>query len=261
MRPSRPLAALVAALLAFELAGCAHRTPITIPPEAKPDPGTLSLAIARQTPDVILQRPGTVGAKEGAKEGAKAGALAPLTPGFVIVREVGDPRAILFGLMLLGAGVALAPVGAGVGAVVGALTAPSSDEVEQSAAALQRAFADADVPRMLTARIIDAGGPRPIMAAADPDSPAADTVLALDALEISLTSKTPGGRGSLRLRMSMHGTLRRASGGEELGTWAWEHEGRKASFVEWGADDARMFRAELERAQRSLAAQVIKDVY
>jgi hypothetical protein len=260
----RPLAALMATLLILELTGCAHRAPAPITtPEPKPDPGAVGLAIAQQSPDATIQRPGTVGARHGAKEGAKTGALAPLVPGFVVVKEVGgDLRALLVGLMLLGAGVVLAPLGAGVGAAVGALTAPSQDKVEGSAEAIQRAFADANFPDALTYWIIEAGGQRPIVPIADPGSPATDTWLELDTPWVSLTSKDPKDwRPDLRLRVTVHGKLLRASDGEELGAWLWEHEGPKATFLQWGENDARMFRAELERAGRALAAQVIRDVY
>jgi len=258
----RPLAALVAALLVLELAGCARRTPISWPPEQKYDPGTVGLAITKQGPDATFQRPGTIGAGPGAKHGARTGAVVPLVPGMVVTEYGGDARVVIFGLMLLGAGAILAPVGAGVGAAVGALTAPSKDAVDQNTAALERAFTGANLSDALTLWIIEAAGQRPIVPAVDPDSPAVDTLLELESLHVSLTSKdSTDMRPGLRLRMSIHGKLVRALDGEELGAWSWEQRGAKATFFEWGKDDARMLRAELERAGRALAAQVIRDLY
>jgi hypothetical protein len=256
---------MAAAILVLELVGCAHRAPVYViaPPKTKPDPGTVGLTIPPEGPEVILQRPATVGAGQGAKEGAKAGALAPLVPGAVVVgKSGGDYHAFVFGLALLAAGVVLAPAGAGVGAAVGALTAPSKNEVERSAAALERALADANLPNVLTWWIIDAGGQRPIIHAADLGGPNLDTLLEIDTPRVVLESKDPiAWRPNLRLRVYMAGRLLRASDHEELGAWSWEYAGPKATLSEWSGDDARLFRAELERAGRALATQVINDVY
>ena len=181
----------VAAVLVLGPVGCAHRAPVpAAPPEPKPDAGTVGLVIPPGPYSPNCQRPGTVGAGEGSKEGAKTGAMVPFVPGVAVIavglEARGDPRgavaALFTGLAMLGAGLALAPVGAGVGAAVGAIAAPSRDEVERSAAALERALADADLPEALTSWIIEAGGPRPIVSVADPAGPAVDTFLELDAM-------------------------------------------------------------------------------
>jgi hypothetical protein len=258
MRSMHAPAALMAAILLVGLAGCADRAPIPIAaPEPKPDRGTVGLTIAQQGPDATFQRPGAVGVGQGAKEGAKTGALVPLVPGIAVV-ATGNP----YGVLLLGAGAVLAPLGAGVGAAIGALTAPSKDKVERSAAALERALADANLSEALTFLIIEAGGQQPIVHAADPRGPAIDTLLVLDTPQVSLASNVPTDwRPDLRLRVSLRGKLLRASDREELGAWSWEHIGRKATLFEWSENDARLFRAELEHAGRALAAQVIHDVY
>jgi hypothetical protein len=164
--------------------------------------------------------------------------------------------------MLLGAGVVLAPVGAGIGAAVGAIVTPPNDEVEQSAAALERALADAELSYSLAGWIIDAAGRRPIVSMADPAAPAVDTRLEIDMPSVLLTSKDPNDWSpALRLRVSIRARLLRASDGETLRAFAWEHEGPKATLLRWGKDDARLFRAELDRAGRALAAQVVADLY
>jgi len=145
---------------------------------------------------------------------------------------------------------------------LGALTVPSEDKVERNEAMLERALADASLPDALTFWIMEAGGHRPIFFGGDPDGPAVVTLLALDAPQVSLTSRDPTvWRPGLRLRVSTRAPPLRASDGLELGAWFWEHEGLKATFFEWDANDAKLQRQELERASRALAAQVIRDVY
>jgi len=264
VRGARALATLLAGVLALELSGCSHRAPTPIlAPEPRPDAGAVGLTIAQQGPDSTFQRPGVVGADHGAKKGAKVGAFAPLMPGLAVLSAAtADARVAMFGLALLVAGVVVAPAGAGVGAAVGALTAPSRDTVERTEAALARALDAASFSDTLAYRIMEAGGERPIFSAADPEAPPVDTWLALDAVHVLLASNdSTDWKPNLRLRVSLRGRLLRASDGLELGAWSWQHEGRRASFFEWGANDASLFRAELERAGYALAAQVIRDLY
>ena len=272
-RSMRSLAVFVAALLMLGPLGCAHRAALMAPPPfavpvapvPKSDIGTVGLVVQLDFSSSTFQRPGVVGAGEGAKAGAKTGAKAPLLPGLFFIRasmESNYINGLVLGLYLTGAGLVLAPVGAVVGAAAGALAAPSKAEVEQSEAALERAFADINFPDALSAWIIEAGGERQIISVADPAAPAVDTFLKLDSFQVSLASKNPTDwKPGLRLRVALSGKLIRASDGEEIRAWSWEHEGRKADFVDWGKDDARLFRAEFEHAGRALATEIIGDVF
>src|SRR5262249_25589261 len=159
---------------------------------------------------------------------------------------------LIFGLALLAAGVVIAPAGAGVGAAVGAFRAPSAGMVERNEETLARALADASFSDALAYQIVEVGGARPIFFCADPVPAAVATWLALDAAQVLLTSNdSTDWRPDLRLRVSLRGRLLRDSDGGELGAWTWQHEGRQAPLFEWGANDASLFRAELERALRA----------
>jgi hypothetical protein len=243
----RPLAALVALTLTLSSLGCAHRAPtVTVaPPEPKAELGTLGLKPTPGPYTGTFQRPGVIGASGGAKAGALAGAAAPFLPGWVVLKELrGDPRTAIGGLMLLGAGAALAPVGAAVGAAVGAIAAPPAEVVARSAAALERALAEANLEESLPAWIIAAGIERPMVLVAAPDGPVIDTVLELASPRIFLVSDKPADwNPALRLTVRLVGSLTRASDGEPLRTYSWGHEGPSATFVEWAKDDARIFRA------------------
>jgi hypothetical protein len=109
---------------------------------------------------------------------------------------------------------------------------------------------------------VQAGEPRPIFTGGDPGAPAVDTLLVIEMLQVYLTSDDPTDwRPDLRLRVTMQGRLLRASDSLELGAWFWQHEGSEATFFDWGANDDRLLRRELERAGRALAARVIDDLY
>jgi hypothetical protein len=150
MTPRRLLATLLTALLVVEVTGCARRTMPVLAPLPKPDPGAVGLAVAQENPVSTFQRPGVIGAGQGAKEGAKVGAFATIVPGLAILSGArGDARIGVIGLAVLLAGVAIAPAGAGVGAAVGAIKAPSDGEVERIEAALERATADTCFPDAL----------------------------------------------------------------------------------------------------------------
>ncbi len=253
----RPLATLLATVLTLELSGCASTRVPVLAPEPKPDVGTLGMALAPQSADGSFQRPAVVGAGQGAKEGAKVGAMAAVIPGWAVAEggARSDLRFFAIGMALLIVGAAVAPATAGIGAAIGALTAPSEGRVERSEAALDRALVDASLHDTLIFRIMQAGERRPIFSGADP-------VLALDGPQVWLSSGDPTQwRPDLRLRVTVRGRLLGASGGAELGTWTWEHEGRRANFFEWGENDAKLLREELERARRALAVRIVSDLY
>ena len=258
------IAIVLVALVALGPVGCAHRRPeLSTALPNKPVTGTVALVVRSSAPSASFQRPGVVGAGAGAKRGASVGALAPLAPGvFVLKSNPPDARVLLFGLAMLGAGLVLAPVGAGVGATVGAIAAPSGDDVEQTTAALERALIEANLPEVLTAWILEEAGDRPVVAGTDPEIFAADTVLEIGQATVSLLSNdATDWRPSLSLRVTISGTLVRASDGETLGSWTWAHEGGEARLAEWGKDDARRFREELGRAERALTARIVTEVF
>jgi hypothetical protein len=258
------IAIVLVALVALGPIGCAHRRPepIAALPD-KPPTGTVAVVVSSKAAYASFQRPGVVGAGPGAMRGASVGALAPLAPGvFVLTNNLRDARVFLFGLAMLGAGLVLAPVGAGVGATVGAIAAPSGDDVEQTTAALERALTEANLSEVLAAWILEEAGDRPVVAGTDPEIFAADTVLEIGQATVSLLSNdATDWRPRLRLRVMISGTLVRASDGETLGSWTWTHEGGEARLTEWGKDDARRFREELGRAERALTARIVTEVF
>ena len=253
--------------------GCSHRAAVPglslIPLAESPkrlETGTVVLRLAGVGHDRYFQQPGAIGGGQGAKAGASLGAIIPVMLGGAVLKGgPAHPSTLVFGLAALGAGIALAPVGAAAGAAVGALAAPSKEEVEQSTAALERALADLQVPYTLFAQILEAGRAYPIIPppiAVDPDTAPWVSVLELAGPRVSLSSDDPTDwKPKLRLRLIVDAKLVRATDREELDHWSWKHEGREARLVDWGKDDARLFREELERAIRAIAFQAVNDLF
>src|SRR3990172_6734705 len=87
----------------------------------------------------------------------------------------------------------------------------------------QRALADAHLPDALAAWILAAAGQRPVVPGTLADSPAPDTILEVDSMVVTLTSKDPTDwQPGLRLRLSVGGRLVRAWGGGGRGRWGWD---------------------------------------
>jgi len=192
--------------------------------------------------------------------GALVGASVPLMVGGVLAQ--GAARGDRAGLIVAGAGLAVVPVGAALGAGIGALAAPAREEVERGTQLLERAFADLRVSDTLVSQIQEAARPHPILVLSvegcRTPAPAADTVLEIAPPHVSLTSYSASDWiPDLRLRVRVWVRLLRASDGEELGRWWWEHTGSTARLADWIKDDAGLFRAELEDALKAVALRTV----
>ncbi len=255
------------ALVALGLSGCGPALRTTLPPITEPfeneSAGTVALVMSDATLKAKVQPPGIEGPGEGAAAGAGLGGTVPVVVGFGVLRvAISEPRFAVFGLVAAGAGIALSPVGAAVGAAAGALSAPSRAETDRNMAALGRALGDTQVPEAFLGELLEAGHSYrilpPIVEHPDMPAPSVDAFLELEGPWISLTSRDPTDwTPELRLRVRVDAKLVRASDGEELRSWALEHEGRAARLSDWGRDEAQLLRVELARALRSLAIQTV----
>jgi len=230
-------------------------------PIALPPTGNIALVMADIAPIPRFQRPFAVGAAEGAMRGALVGATVPLMFSEVLVQG-GAAHGDRGGLILVGAGLAVIPVGAAIGAGIGALAAPSREEVERGTQLLERAFADMRVSDTLVSQIQEAARSHPILVLSVQGSrspaPAPDTVLEIDAPRVSLTSFSANDWiPDLRLRVGLWVRLLRASDGQELARWWWERSGSTARLADWSKDDAALFRAELEHALETVALRAV----
>jgi hypothetical protein len=285
---SRLVCAVAAALVALASAGCRSGSPLitSLPPLAeeaekppvqtteRPAQRNVTLVMSDAAPDGRIQRPAVAGPLEGAKSGAAIGAMAPIMVASTIgtAGRFNSPEAGIFAVGIFAAGLAVAPVGAGLGAGIGAVMAPTRDAADQGTARLERAFSDMPVSKILVSEFRAAGDARGILfttaARGDSATATADAVLEIGPPRVSLTSKSSGALSpewspDFRLRVVVDVTLVRATGVDETRRWSWwwTHEGEVvAPFWDWSRNDARMFRSELERALRGLALRAVDEL-
>jgi hypothetical protein len=237
-------------------------------------PRNIALVTTDVAPAGRLQRPAVAGPLEGAKTGAAIGAMAPIMVAATI-GTAGRSNSAEAGIVALGifaAGLAVAPVGAGLGAGIGAVMAPTRDEADQATVRLERAFSDMPVSKIFVAELRAAGDARGILfttaARGDWATATADTELEIGPPRVSLAAKptrelSPEWSPGFQLRVVVDVTLVRAAGVDETRRWSWwwTHEGEvAASFWDWSRDDARMFHSELARALRELALRAVDDL-
>lgn len=247
-RPSaKPLALVLA--IPIMCIGCASTEPpapttgrISIE-EARADFGTLAVATVEGIPSVSLGRPVSRG--KGAAEGALIG-LAPL----IIGVELGPGGTFL--------GILLTPLTTIVGTVYGALAGKSSDQVERAAQVLQRAGQATEVQYHLRDLVINKLGREQFggvisVGGADKAKFSVNTVVEVWINEITLVGEGINPRLTLRLS----GDMRVLRTGVETG-YLWVNSwGQKHTLMEWAADDAKIFRAQIAQESEELAQKIV----
>jgi hypothetical protein len=272
---SKALALIVSALVTVGSTGCGSRliTSLPEPPPKARATGPVALVMPNAPPGVRIQQPGF--ANRGSTKMSESFDRRYVTATQAPLGPPAPPPAALSGLVLIGAGglatrgAAAAGVGLGVGLglgiglglVTGAIVVDSA----KNTVAVLNAFADMRITEALASGIVEAGRSRqvlpPIVDRPDTATPAADFLLVLERVEVSLVSDdTSIWSPDLPLRMEVRAKLVRESDSEELSYWSWEHKGPMTSLANWGQDSAQPFRVELERALRTLAVRIVNDV-
>ena len=262
MKRSRRDAVTVGLLIGTLLGpwGCAtksHRIP-TLSEEVRAEIGTLGVATSSIIPTSDLKSPTSgrgSGAAKGAGLGARTMALASLSGG------KGQP---LTGLVVL----SLTPIAAAGGAIYGAIVAPSAQKVKEAETALASALSDLKVQEAIHAHALQAArgrvGYRVVPLG---DTPDVDAIL-----EIGVVSVKLAGAAALDIDpplqlviLACPRLVRRADGRElypaEPTTPAVVHMSAPRKFIEWGEQDARLFREEMERAYQNLAERAVEEMF
>ncbi len=258
--------------------GCALKPYRAPSEEIRAQFGTVGVISRRLVPEAALEGP-TGGKGAGAAKGAGLGAGYSLLYGVGGGAYSGNPLGFAIGVAL---GVGLAPVAALVGGIYGAVTAEPASKVQEAERALKNAFAELNVseaiqdlvPQVATAetghRFVSlaehpAASPEPV----DYRSPASegvDTILEVSVPVLGLVGPV-GVNPPLQLVVQACARLIRTADGTTLYTLppvathplAYASPGRK--FVEWGAEDARLFREELDRAYQTLAEKIVEELF
>lgn len=270
--------------------GCALKHPRQATYDVRAQSNTIALPAARFLPDTELEMPGK---GRGAATGAGYGAAAGAVPGLAITGGVakgcsvvgqgrGNPVALVcVGLVLTGLGVAAAggAVGALGGAAYGAVTAEPASALSAAEREIRGAVVTLQVQEALRDRVLQivASDRSPVkLIALDDAGPTAinepigygaltaegiDTVVEVSVPKIGLV-----GKGSihppLRLLMTARARVIRTADGAELYAETFEYHGDdQYKFVEWGAEEGKVFRQALDEGIYGLASDIARALF
>ncbi|MFQ5958620.1 MAG: hypothetical protein ACE5LF_04550 [Alphaproteobacteria bacterium] len=274
----RWMIATLSAVMLLAAAGCAERAERSKPLSALPPPpredirariGVVGVAVAAEATRRDFQKPPGKGkgAAIGAAQGFGGSILLGMSGG-----GGGDPQV---GALLAALGIAFAPVAAVGGLVVGAVKGVPAEEVAAAEAALARAIDELGADRALQERVYrlvrEHAARDAVMltelATVEPDATVAspvggkiDSLLAIGVPSLALV-----GSGKINPPLVLVArakvSLRDAAGGTRLYHTQVEFIGAAHTFTEWAADDARLFRAEIDRALGRLAEKIVDEVF
>jgi|SoiMethySBSTD1v2_1073268.scaffolds.fasta_scaffold11433_5 hypothetical protein len=244
--------------------GCttnSHRIP-PLSEQVRTEISTLGVATSSIVPTSDLKGP-ISGKGSGAAKGAGQAALAVVSA--PKGGAGGDPRAAVVMLGLIAIAVPIAALG---GAIYGAIVAPPDGKVKGAETALANAFADLKIQEAVHDHVLRAAqgciGHRVAPLGETPD---VDAILEIGVLSVRLA-----GAGALEINPPRHllvfacpKLVRRADGRElypaESIIPAFAYLSAPRKFLEWGGEDARLFREEMERAYQNLADSVVEELF
>lgn len=260
------------------LAGCATslRAPAYFPDEAKAQLGTVGIASARFIPEVEFRTPAK-GVLSGA--GRRAARWAGKAAGFVgraSPSSAGCSGYACGGVVLLWLGTLVGATvgGALAGGVVGAMDALPAETVREAEVALTTSLSELKPQEKLRDRVFQVARqktPHPILVLAEfgPSSPdehatyGSPTTQGVDSiLEISML--TIGLEGDwdvnppLALAITGRTRLVRVQDGSEVHATKLEYRSGMRIFTEWAANEAQLFREEIDRALDCLAEEIVE---
>ena len=167
--------------------------------------------------------------------------------------------------MACAAGLVMAIVWLPFGAVMGAVTAHSEDEISAATESLRTAIAELTMDNSLVVRVVEAGseleGTRLVAwAGGDPgegdrsvayDMP--DSILRIYVTKFDLTDWT--------IFLRVHAHLYRTIDDTTLFLRTWEYRSRSHGFFEMAEHDARLLRAEIDAGIQTVAEKIVQDLF
>lgn len=206
------------------------------------------------------------GAATGAGQGAIIGGLGPIR-GFC---GTGDPWACLFGVAL---GAVLVLPSAAIGGVVGAVRSHPEEEVNAASKNMEQAVRNAEISESVQRQFQLMGvglGLEPLQAAFTDERTSYDReylkTAGYDSLvEISIISFQLAVSGKIEPdiapKISVQARVIRGQDLQELYRRTWLYWGPERDYFDAAADDARLFRDDLELAYRALASRMRDDLF
>ncbi len=264
----RPLIALLVAMSLIVEAGCAQRLPYSFSSTSpavtdglNENRKTIGLAVISTAEPKFLARVSPVLSDE-AERGFLAGARAMVSGGFKTAYYTGIPHAYLLAMLW--------PVGALGGAIYGAASAQSVEllhplsEIKGAEELMRNALADRRIEEAIRDRVeqvaprrkcncVFLSVPYETVGNPSPSIEGTDTVVKVAVEEFGLAGEEGDDpRVALRVRAWTYFKWTTSESAENM-----EYEGRSRKLSAWAADNARLFRQELNRAVQSLAEQIV----
>jgi len=248
--------------------GCAHHlTPLS--EEVSANLGTIGVCTSIYNADLYISRKPVTDWGEGCDRGVKAFIGNPAAWGLAFIEF--PPAILLLPIVLL--------IGTPIACIVGGLSTESESEVQEAEALLRNAISDLNIQAAFQyhfLRIAREKTPYIILPLEDIEfddikeklnytslaDKGVDTVVWIDISKIGLTTgRTSSINPSLRFSMSCSIELIRATDGEVVYRHIWEKKCDDDEFVDWADNYAEPFRKEYKRCCKSVAEQIVKDLF
>ncbi|MFQ5544022.1 MAG: hypothetical protein ACE5FY_06685 [Nitrospiria bacterium] len=239
---------------------------------------TIGVVSGNFTPKIEILVP-SKGKGAGAGRGAGIGASRTVEVGGLFLGGgllSGHPFGALIGVGFFLGSIALAPVGAIVGAVGGAVIAESASNIEEAEAILYKVLEEVNVQEAIQDRIIDEaadntrftfvllreGGPNSF---GEEVSYASLTGREIDAiLEVSVPTFGVKGEGGVNppLFFEMVTNVRFIQGPDKmLYKRSFVYQSQQSLFLNWAADDGKLFRDEIDHGYRFLSEKIVEELF
>jgi hypothetical protein len=258
----------VALVLIFAISACSTvRTVPPAPAEVCAQPGLWAIYVRERVDEPRRALPRPLPPGKAAAAGAWSGGAGSVKAGF----ELPPTYDAFLSPLVLALGIAVAPVAAIVGAGVGAASAYSEPEIAAAEESMTRALEAANTADAIRARVVTLAEQqvgRQLCDCGSVDDLDACRLQSPEpiAVVLSMTVSPPYFEidGSitpdLTLLLSVDAEVVRASDRVVLHRRAWVYRGHQHGYFQLAADDAALFRAQLDSAARALAAKVVYDL-
>jgi len=218
---------------------------------------SVTVASAGSVPETVFHGPAK-GALEGAWRGARIGFVTPLLMAPLVVAPAA-PRAAALGAAAI---VALAPVGALLGATIGAASAEPSAKIQETEAVIRQALAESQARERVRDCVEAAVREQaPHVSLAPPSSEGPDTVLEIAVERFGLSGDTWFVNPPLQFVMSQRARIIRASDGLELHVQSLTWRGQFRRLDLWAADDGAPVKEAAQQACRDIAEALVDELF
>jgi len=270
LRRKTRLLCLLITILIINL-GCAHHLP-PLSKEVSTNLGTIGVCTSSRNAHLYFSTKPMTDWGEGCKIGEKI-----VVEGFFDF-VTSDPQAILLLPIII---LALFPtflVAAPIGCIVGGLSTESESDVQEAEALLRNAFGELNIKEKLQyqfLRIAQEKTPYKFVVLGNIEfddmkkkliyssiaDRGVDTIVWINISRIGLSKGTSSINPSLRFSMSCNVDFIRATDGEVVYHHFWNRYGDDDEFVDWADNNAKPFRKEFNRCIKSVAEQMVEDLF